>query len=216
MKISSNTLFFTFLIVVFISVESYSQCYSRGARGSGGRSSFSIELGAGMPFPVSPSNDLKFGDAKKGELGLRYLPEGSNFGLRGYYGYASLSDSGAEPSNHTNKLLIHRVELQGIYMLDDLIGISNNSIFELESYLGVGAALGKPSSVDNKNKMIAATIGVRPRFLLDGNRFYVYLDTSYGMLFNQKYNYSGEYIPGSTKSDFGSMAQVSIGFSYRL
>lgn len=216
MNISRSNLFFTLLIICFISVEAFSQCYSRGARGNGGRSSFSIELGAGIPFPVSPSNDLKFGDAKKGELGLRYLPEGSNFGLRGYYGYASLSDSGAEPSNHTNKLLIHRVELQGIYMLDDLIGISNNSIFELESYIGIGAALGKPSSVDGTNKMIAATIGFRPRFLIDGNRFYVYLDTSYGMLINQRYDYAGAHIPGSTKSDFGSMAQVSIGFSYRL
>lgn len=215
MKIPFGNLLFTLVLVCFLTVESYSQCLSRGG-GRGGNSSFSIEVGAGMPIPLSPSNDLKFGDAKKGEFGLRYLPEGNNLGLRGYYAYASLSDSGAEPSDHTNKLVIHRAELQGIYMLEDLLGVPNGSIFELESYLGIGAALGNPSSVDGKNKMLSTTVGLRPRFLIDGNRFYVYLDASYGMLFNQKFDYAGEAIPDADKGTMGSMAQITIGFSYRI
>ena len=205
------------LFVLFISVESYSQCLSRGAGGGrGGSSNFSIELGAGTPIPISPSNDLKLGDAKKVELGLRYLPEGNLFGVRGYYSYSGLSDSGAEPSDHGNSLKIHRIELQGIYMLDDLFNIPDQSIFELESYLGLGAALGKPSSTSGTNKMLASTIGLRPRFLIDNNRLHAYLDVSYGVLLNQQYDYAGERVPNADRSSLGSMANVSIGLSYRL
>lgn len=215
MKILSSKLLLTLLIFCLISVASYSQCFKRGS-GHGGNSNFSIELGAGVPLPITPSNDVKFGDAKKGELGLRYLPKGGNLGVRGYYAYMGVSDSGAAPSDHGNSLKVHRVELQGIYMLDDLLGVPNNSIFELESYIGLGAALGKPSSVSGSNKMLAATIGLRPRFLIDDHRLHVYVDTSYGMLLNQRYDYAGEYIPGTSKGNSESSLQLSVGLSYRL
>lgn len=214
MKISHNKVLFTFLLVFIIASESFSQSYNRGTHG--GRSDFSLELGAGIPIPFSPSNDLKFGDAKKGELGLRYLPDGNKLGVRGYYGYASLSDSDAELSSHSNKLIIHRIELQGIYMLHELLGVPYGSIFELESYLGIGAAIGNPSSSDATNKMLTSTIGLRPRFLIDNNQFHVYLDVSYGMLLNQKFDYAGEFIPSAKTRNLGSMAQITIGFSYRL
>lgn len=216
MKVLSSKLLFIFLFFIVLSIDSYSQCLSRGGGGRGGNSNFSIELGAGVPIPITPSNDIKFGDAKKGELGLRYLPQGGNLGIRGYYAYMGISDSGATPSDHGNSLKVHRVELQGIYMLDDLLGVANGSIFELESYLGAGAGLGKPSSSSGSNKMLAATIGLRPRFLIDNNRLHVYVDTSYGMLFNQRYDYAGEYIPGTSKGNMESSLQVSVGLSYRL
>lgn len=215
MKFNSNKFLLIILLVAFSGIESYAQCYKTvGSRG--GSSAFSLEIGAGMPILISPTNDSKFGDNKKVELGLRYLPEGTNFGLRGYYSFAGLSDSGAEPSDHGNKLKIHRVELQGIYMLDDLLGVSDGSIFELESYIGLGAGLGKSSRNDATNKMIATTIGLRPRFLIDDNRLHAYFDTSYGMLFNQRYDYAGESIPGVDKTDSGSMLHFSVGLSYRL
>lgn len=215
MKDSVSKLLLGLLFASLFVVESYSQCLSRGA-GRGGNSGFSIELGAGVPMPISPSNDLKFGDSEKLELGIRYLPEESNLGLRGYFAYAGFSDSGAPPTNHGNKLKIQRLELQGIYMLHNLLGVSSGSIFELESYIGLGAALGRPSSASSTNKMIATTIGLRPRILIDNHRLHVYLDTSYGMLRNQKYNYSGEFIPASKDSKLDSMIHVSVGLSYRL
>ena len=219
MKTPTNVLFrnllFIFLTTCFLSWDTYSQCFSRYS-GRGGSSNFSIELGAGVPIPITPSNDVKFGDAKKAELGLRYLPEGSNLGLRGYYAYMGISDSGAEPLGHANSFQVHRVELQGIYMLDAFFGVPNGSIFELESYIGLGAALGKPSSVSGSNKMLATTIGIRPRFLIDDNRLHVYVDTSYGMLLNQRYDYAGEYMSGTSKGNMESSLQVSVGLSYRL
>lgn len=215
MKFSPNKIVLLALLVVFLGIESYAQCYKRGGN-RGGTSDFSLELGAGMPILLSPSNDSKFGDNKKVEFGLRYLPEGGSFGVRGYYSFAGLSDSGAAPSDHGNKLKIHRLELQGIYMLDYLLGIPQNSIFELESYVGLGAALGKPTGSSSSNKMIATTIGLRPRFLIDSNRLHLYIDTSYGMLFNQRYDYSGEYIPGAGRTNMGSMLHLSVGLSYRL
>jgi len=190
------------LLVVFLGIESYAQCYISNRRGS---SKFSVELGAGMPILISPTKNPKFGDSKKVELGLRYLPRDNDFGLRGYYSFADLSDD-------TGKLEIHRLELQGIYMLDHLLGIPYNSIFELETYFGLGAALGKSSVRPSINKMIAITVGVRPRILIYNNRLHAYLDTSYGMLLNQKYDYTGS----ASGSSSGSMLHLSVGLSYRL
>lgn len=215
MKPSASTLLIGVLFACLFVVESYSQCLNRGI-GRGGRSSFSIELGAGLPMPFSPSNNLKLGDAQKVELGIRYVPEESNFGLRGYYAYANFSDSGAPPSNHGNNLKIQRLDLQGIFMLQEVLRIPRSSNFELESYIGLGAALGRASGSSNTNKMIAATIGLRPRMLIDNHRLYVYLDTSYGMLINQKYDYSGEIFPGTTDSKLGATLHLSLGLSYRL
>lgn len=195
------------LLVVFLGIESYAQCYISNRRGS---SKFSVELGAGMPILISPKKDSISFSSKKVELGLRYLPRDNDFGLRGYYSFADLSDD-------TGKLEIHRLELQGIYMLDHLLGIPYNSIFELETYFGLGAALGKSSTpYSSINKMIALTVGVRPRVLIYNNRLHAYLDTSYGMLLNQRYDYAGKYIPNSSKTSAGSMLHLSVGLSYRL
>lgn len=211
MKILSNKSFFAFIIFCLISVSSYSQCLS-----CGGSTDFSIELGAGAPIPITPTSGVKFGDAKKLELGLRYLPKERHLGVRGYYAYMGISDSGAISSDHANSLKIHRVELQAIYMLQNLLGVPNNSIVELESYLGFGAGIGKPSSVSGTNKLLTTTVGLRPRFLIDGNRLHVYVDTSYGILWNQRYDYAGEYMPGTSKGNMESSLQVSVGLSYRL
>src|SRR5690625_7184141 len=74
MKFNSNKFLLIILLVAFSGVESYAQCYKTvGSRG--GSSAFSLEIGAGMPILISPTNDSKFGDNKKVELGLRYLPE---------------------------------------------------------------------------------------------------------------------------------------------
>src|SRR5690625_7077943 len=76
MKFNSNKFLLIILLVAFSGVESYAQCYKTvGSRG--GSSAFSLEIGAGMPILISPTNDSKFGDNKKVELGLRYLPERS-------------------------------------------------------------------------------------------------------------------------------------------
>lgn len=179
-------------------------------------SDFSMELGAGIPVPMTPSNDIGLGDALKGELGLRYLPLYSKWGVRAYYSYASLSDSGTGSSNHSNNLSVHRGELQGIYMLDNLLGIPYRSIFEMESYLGLGLALGKPSSTSSLNKMLSATIGLRPRVLIDNNRLHLYFDASYAALFNQHYDYAGEYIPEVKRGNTEFMLQFSLGLNYRL
>lgn len=81
--------FLSIVFTVFFCSEVYSQYNSlRGI----GDSRFSLEAGVGVPIPLSPSNNLNLGDAKKGELGLRYLSEVSNLGVRGYYAYASLFD----------------------------------------------------------------------------------------------------------------------------
>lgn len=209
------------LIVLFVlgimMGELYAQCYDFGRGNSGGRSDFSLEVGAGLPFPITPSNDLRLGDALKGELGLRYVPIGSDFGLRVYYSYANLSDSGINQSeNHSNKVAIHRGELQGIYLLDDLLGISWRSAIEVESYIGIGAALGDPSGVDGLNKMIATTIGLRPRILIDNNRLHLYFNVAYGILINQQFDYAGESIPNTEKTNTESILQLSLGLSYRL
>lgn len=215
MKVFPNKFLFLFFLGVFLSIESSAQCH-KIVGNRGGSSAFSLEVGAGMPLLITPTNDSKFGDNKKFELGLRYLPEGNNFGLRGYYAFAGLSDSGAAPSDHGNKLKIHRLELQGIYMLDDLLGIPSGSIFELESYVGVGAGFGNSSKYNGSNKLIATTLGLRPRFLIDNNRLHVYVDTSYGLLFNQKYDYAGELIDSAVDDERGSMLHLSVGLSYRL
>jgi len=210
--------YFVLITLLLVSIDSYSQCFRNkgGGGGRSGSSNFSLELGAGMPLALSPSNDLQFGDAKKFELGLRYLPYGNSFGLRGYYSFTSLSDSKAEPSDHGNSFKIHKVELQGIYMLDRLFNVPESSVFELESYLGVGAALGSPSSRSGTNKMLATTIGLRPRVLIDNNRLHLYFDTSYTLLINQQYDYAGEPIPDATRGNIGSMLNLSLGLSYRL
>lgn len=215
MSLSINKLFFVFIIIFLFIEDSYSQCLKSGVS-RGARSALSIELGAGIPIPFTPSNNLKFGDSQKLEFGIRYLPEESNFGLRGYFSYAVFSDSIAELTNNENKLKISRLELQGIYMLDNLLGISRRSFFELESYIGFGAALGKSSSNPNSNKILTTTIGLRPRFLIDKRRLYVYLDTSFGMLRNQKYDYSGVFIPRAKEKKLDTALHLSVGLSYKL
>ena len=198
------------LAIAFITFESYAQFYNYGRN-----TDFSIELGGGMPIAITPENSSKFGDNIKFELGLRYLPETSDFGVRGYYAFANLSESGIETSTKDDKLKMNRIELQVLYMLNDLLAISNHSIFELESYAGLGAAFGKPKGSPIVNKMIATTIGLRPRVLIDDNRLHVYLDTSYGILINQLFDYSGKSIP-DTGNNSGSMLHLSLGLSYRL
>lgn len=210
MKVTIGNLVLLLLAIVFISFDSYAQLYNYGRN-----SDFSIEIGGGLPIAISPTNDSKFGDNNKLEFGLRYLPERSDFGVRGYYTFASLSESGAETNGEDKKLKMNRIEFQVLYMLNDLLGISNRSNFELESYVGLGAALGKPTGSSVTNKMIATTIGLRPRVLIDNNRLHAYLDTSYGILINQLFDYSGRSIP-NTGSNSGSMLHLSLGLSYRL
>jgi|SRR5699024_1419287 len=200
---SKNKFVLLILLIVFLGVESYAQCYM-GRRGS---SKFSVELGGGIPILITPDNKTKIFDNYKAELGLRFLPRDGVLGVRGYYSFASLSKGDLE---------VHRFELHGIYMLDGLLDIPYNSILEIETYVGLGAAFGSPSSSSNSNKMIATTVGIRPRILIYNNRLHVYLDTSYGMLFNQKYDYAGNYIPNSSRTSSGSILHLSVGLSYRL
>src|SRR5699024_376585 len=105
---------------------------------------------------------------------------------------------------------------QGIYMLDNLLRIPYRSVFEIESYLGLGLALGDPSSSSSLNKMLSGRIGLRPRVLIDNNRTHLYSDASYAALFNQKYDYVGEWISGAKRGNTEFMFQFSLGLSYRL
>lgn len=200
-------LFFAFLL----SVKSYSQGFNRQHS-----SNFSIELGAGVPKLISPKNDVKIGNAGIISGGLRYQFGGSQFGVRGLYSYSTISDSKQPTTNHNNRLEVHRMELQGVYMLNELLNLPDELNFDLESYLGFGAAFGMPSSISNSNRMLSTSIGLRPRLLINNDNLYVYLDASYASLINQQWNYSGESILGAKKGNIESMVQVSIGLSYRL
>ena len=228
MKNLTSPLLLIFLLIGFISAEAYSQCLVRGPN-QGRHSAFSVELGGGLLFPITPSTeDLSFEDAFKIEGGVRYLPENKKLGVRGYYSYSKSSDifmrtTGTPPDISTDtvngNLEIHRVELQGVYILDDLLNIHRRSNFELESYLGVGLALGKASDDSPSSttyRMGSATIGLRPRLRLPIQQLHVYLDASYAMLFNQNVDYAGQPRLPAKRSNMGSMAQVSIGLSYRI
>lgn len=216
MKISIKHLLFVFLLALLSSGKAYSQCYLNTGEGS----NFSLELGAGVLFPSSPSaNDISFGDASKFELGLRYLPKRSNLGLRAYYAYASLSDTKQllDPTTEnmltqSGSLKIHRFEVQGIYMLDELLNLKS-SAFELESYLGLGFAFGKGEATVSNN-MLSSSLGLRPRYQLSP-KLHLYLDASYTFLYNQQLDYTGHSL-NAKKGNMGSMAQLSIGLSYRL
>lgn len=207
---------YLFCILLFISsTASYSQGFKRGFN-KYNRSSFSLELGAGVPKIISPKNDVNIGDAGIFSAGLRYLPERSQLGIRGLYSYSNISDSKVSGTNHKNMLEIHRLELQGIYMLNVLLNLPDDLSFDLESYLGFGAAFGMPSSISNSNRMLSASVGLRPRLLINNDNLYFYLDASYATLINQQWDYSGHVIPNAKKGNFESMVQISIGLSYKL
>ena len=186
------------------------QCFkNKNPYGRGGRNSISLEIGYGLPLPMNPSNDAKFGDSKKFEAGLRYIPMGNNLGFRVYYSYLDFQDSKNLNPGHFK---VNRFEVQGLYLLNDAFGMDNSGAFELESYIGLGAGIGK-GETDSKDNMISGTIGLRPRILLDTERLHLYVDLSYNMLLEQNFNYNGEALP---KKEAGSSAQLSVGLSYRL
>lgn len=225
--------FFVLIGFLFLGFEAFAQYYIPYRELD---SKLSIEAGGGVLFPISPStnNSKLFGDTGKLELGLRYKPFRNNFGLRASYSYSGIRDEiMANPPAPTNpptpptptnppiptsfqgKLEVHKLELQALYMLDELLNISTRSDFEIESYIGLGMALAKGSRVGGNNKVVSSSIGIRPRYRLR-TRLYFYLDTSYAVLINQKIAYSGQLIPNVKKNNIGGSMQVSIGLSYML
>lgn len=184
MKSSHLYLFFILFYIGLSCTNSYSQGFKFGSKNYND-SSFSLEIGVGVPKLISPRNDVNIGDAGIFSAGLRYSPDGSQVGVRGLYSYSTISDSKISGTNHKNMLEIHRLELQGIYMLNDLLYLPDDLSFDLESYLGFGAAFGMPSSISNSNRMLSASVGIRPRLLINNNNLYLYLDASYAGLINQ-------------------------------
>lgn len=206
-------LLFAFLFISQVHLKAYSQCYLN----TGEASKFSLEAGAGLLLPISPSTkNFSFGDAAKFEFGLRYLPENKNLGFRAFYSYSSLSDNYIIPNDTIDgKLKLHRLELQVIYMLDEALNISRNSAFELESYLGIGGAFGKGDYVKGTNNMLSISLGLRPRYQI-APKLHLYLDASYALQINQQMDYAGHILPNAKKGNLGSMTQLSLGLSYRL
>lgn len=211
-----DLLLYLFFIALFLT---YSEAYAQSLgykKGFQYMDSYSLELGVGLPKLITPTNDVKVGDAGIISVALRYLPIDKQLGVRAVYSFSSISDASSPATDHDNSLEIHRFELQGVYMLNELLYLPEELNFDLESYLGFGGAFGMPSAISNSNRMLSASIGVRPRLLVNKDNLYVYFDASYAVLINQQWNYSGQRIINAKKGNLESMLQLSLGISYRL
>lgn len=208
---TSNTIFLLFLFLGLSTTMDAQIRKKRYLYGEGPLNNLSVEFGFGLLHPQKPSNDAKFGESDKIELGLRYKPDRKNFGARLYYGNLGFEDNA---QTNTNNLKIHRIELQGLYILNDALGISNYGDLELESYIGLGAGIGNGVANDKKikNRLISGSLGLRPRYLIDREKLFVYFDLSYNIFYNQRLDYNGASIP----KELGGSAQVSIGISYKI